>query len=321
MKKKFDVISIGFIVQDIVLTDIPANALSRDTSAASSATVTSGGDAANQAVTLGRLGSHVALLSKIGTDSVGNSIYSTLDDEPVDRSLILRDDDAEMMLSIVVVKPDGERSFLVRYGNQKSYLAPEDITDTVLQSADIITVGSLFCLPGLDGAPIADVLARAHIFGAVTICDITHDQYKVGPKALLDVYPHIDYLLPSMEEAVYVTGETDPDKIADFFLSKGVKNVLIKLGSDGCFFKNTEKRFFSDPYAVTPLDTTGCGDCFLGGFAHALQKGWALEKCADFACAVGAINATGIGAHHTVQNEAHVLDFMAHTPRRALCRK
>ena len=62
------------------------------------------------------------------------------------------------------------------------------------------------------------------------------------------VYPYTDYLMPSYDEAIYVTGEKDPDKIADYFLDAGVKNVVLKLGGEGCFFKNREKRFFTDPF-------------------------------------------------------------------------
>lgn len=318
MNKQFDAICIGFVVQDILLTDIPHDALSRDTSVASSAMVTSGGDATNEAVTLGRLGSKTGLLLKLGHDSIGKSIYSTLESEPLDLSLIVHDEDAEMMLAIVVIQPDGNRSFLVKRGNDKSYLVLDDVSDEALKNTRAVTVGSLFCLPGLDGAPIANILKRAQSFGAITICDMTHDLNGIGPDAQLCVYPHVDYIMPSLEEATYVTGETDPDKIADFFLSKGVKNVVLKLGGDGCFFKNSEKRFFSDPYRIKPVDTTGCGDCCLGGFTHALLKDWPIEKCVDFACAVGAINATGIGAHHTVQNEEHVLKFMEETPHRVI---
>ena len=318
MSKKYDAVCIGFVVQDILLTDIPKDALSRDTSVASSAMITSGGDAANESVTLGRLGSKTGLLVKLGNDSVSKSIYSTLEDEPLDLSILVRDDNAQMLMAVVVIQPDGDRAFLVRRGNENSYLKPEEISDDVLKDTRAVTVGSLFCLPGLDGEGIAGVLKRAQSYGAITICDMTHDLNGIGPEAQLCVYPHVDYIMPSLEEAMYVTGEKDPDRIADYFLAKGAKNVVLKLGGDGCFFKNTEKRFFSDPYDVRAVDTTGCGDCCLGGFTHALLKGWPIEKCVDFACAVGAINATGVGAHHTVQSEEHVLKFMETTPHKVI---
>lgn len=320
MKKKYDAVCIGFAVQDILMTNVPKDALSRDTSVASSATITSGGDAVNEAVTLGRLGSKTGLLVKLGTDSVGKSIYSTLEDEPVDLSLMVRDDEAQMILAIAMIQADGERSFIIRQANDNAYLNEDEITDAILKDTRAVTVGSLFCIPGLDGEPIASILQRAQSHGAFTVCDMTYDQFQIGPKAQEAAYPYIDYMMPSLEEATYVTGETDPDRIADYFLSRGVKNVLLKLGSKGCFFKNKEKRFFTDPYQVKAIDTTGCGDCCLGAFTHALLNEWSIEKCVDFACAVGAINATGVGAHHTLKNEAHVFSFMETTPRRRIDR-
>lgn len=320
MNKPFDVISIGVIVQDIIFTGIPADAMSRDTSVAKQALLTSGGDAANEAVTLGRLGSKAALLVKIGEDPIGKSIYSTLENEPVDRSLMIHDDKAEMLMAAVLIQPDGNRSFIVKKGNIHMYLHPEEITDEILSQARAVTVGSLFCLPGLDGPGIADVLKRAKALGLITVCDMTYDLNGLGPRAMDIVYPYIDYMAPSLEEALYTTGCSDPDQIADFYLSMGVKTVVLKLGGDGCFVKNAETRFFCDPYCITPIDTTGCGDNFLGAFTHAMLKGWSLENCADFACAAGALNATGIGAHHTIKNEQHVLDFMSHTPKRTILR-
>lgn len=318
--KKYDAVCLGFVVQDILMTDVPKDALTRDTAVASSATVTSGGDAANQSVTLGRLGSKTALLVKLGTDSIGRSIYSTFEDEPVDLSLMVRDDEAQMILAIVMIQPNGDRTFVIRQGNDKCYLTADEVSDEVLKNTRALTIGSLYCLPGLDGAPMAGILERAHKYGVTTVCDMTYDQHHLGPKAQECCYPHLDYFMPSMEEATYVTGETDPDKIADYFLERGVKNVVLKLGGEGCFFKNAEKRFFADPYDIKAIDTTGCGDCCLGGFTHALLQGWDIETCVDFACAAGAINATGVGAHHTIQNEGHVLSFMKETPRRVIDR-
>ena len=320
MSRSYDAVCIGFIVQDIMITDIPEDALTRDTTIGGTAMVTSGGDAGNEAITLGNLGSKTALLTKIGTDSIGNSIQAIVEQEPVDTSLIIRDECAEMMMAIVVIKPNGDRSFLVKQGNTAYYLKPDDISDNVLKNTRAITIGSLFCLPGLDGPGIANVLRRAQHFGTLTICDMTHDSCKIGPHAMDCVYPHVDYMMPSMEEAYYVTGETDPDLIADYFLSQGVKNVVLKLGGDGCFFKNNSQRFFSDPYVVKAIDTTGCGDNFLGGFTHALLKGWDMEHCCDFACAVGALNATRLGAHHVIKSEQQVLDFMKSTPQKHLIR-
>ena len=48
--------------------------------------------------------------------------------------------------------------------------------------------------------------------------------------------------MPSIDEAVLIAGETDPKKIADVFMSRGAKNVIIKLGSKGSFLRKEGKK-------------------------------------------------------------------------------
>lgn len=85
---------------------------------------------------------------------------------------------------------------------------------------------------------------------------------------------------------------------------------MLKLGAQGCFFKNTEERFFTDPFVVSPVDTTGCGDNFAAAFIHGILKGMTHKECTEFACGAGALNSQGIGAHMVIRSEQQVLDFM-----------
>jgi sugar/nucleoside kinase (ribokinase family) len=158
MSKKFDAVCIGLAVQDILLTGVRSDALSRDTTYANDCLVTSGGDANNQAITLGRLGDKVAPVFCISCDPIGESVYTALRNEPLNLSFIIRKPDAQMALSVVVVDPDGNRSFICRRGNKAFYLGREDIHDDMLSNTKIVTIGSLYSLPGLDGPPVADIL-------------------------------------------------------------------------------------------------------------------------------------------------------------------
>ena len=165
-----------------------------------------------------------------------------------------------------------------------------------------------------------EIFKTARESGAITIADMTFDMKKLGPRQFDSLYPYVDYCMPSYEEANYVTGETDPEAMADAFLKLGVKHVLIKLGGEGCFFKDKEKCFYTDPYKITPVDTTGCGDNFVAGFTHCLLKGLPVEECAEFASAVGALNSQGLGAHLTVKSEEQVRRFMEETEKVAFHR-
>lgn len=320
--KEYDVICIGQVVQDILVTDIPEDALvsGKDTVMAGQVLLASGGDAVNEAVTLARLGDHSALLTRLDKRNVGDMIFGDLVREGVDTSLLVRPDDCRTFSTVVVVKPNGDHSFLVGPGEN---FTPEmsDVDLSVLRKTRAVTAGSLFALGTLDQNGIELIFEEAQRAGALTIADMNFDCAGIGPRAVEKVYPYTDYLMPSYDEAVYVTGEKDPDAIADTFLRAGVKNVVLKLGEEGCFFKNAEKRFFTDPFKIKPLDTTGCGDNFVAGFVHCLLKGMEPEACAEFACGAGALNSQGLGAHLYIQSEQHVAEFIRRAEKVALNRK
>lgn len=310
-KREFDVICIGQIVQDILVTNIPGDALTsdKDTFMADEILMASGGDAVNEAAILAKLGNHCALLTRLDKKEVGDMIYGDLVRQGIDTSLLVRPDDCRTFTAIVVIKPNGDHTFFDGPGKNFT-LKMSDIDLSVFERTRAVTAGSLYALGELDTHGIEVIFKKAQESGAITIADMNNDSDKKGPHAVEKVYPYTDYLMPSYDEAVYVTGENDPDKIADYFLAAGVKNVVLKMGGEGCFFKNAEKRFFTDPFKVKPMDTTGCGDNFVAAFVHCLLKGMEPELCAEFACGAGALNSQGLGAHLYIQSEEQIKEFI-----------
>lgn len=319
--KIYDVICIGQVVQDILTTNVPENAFMMDTDTvmADSLTLASGGDAANEAVVLARLGDKPALLSRVDTRNVGNMIYEDMKSEGVDTSLLLRLDECETFTSMVFIHPNGDHDFIV--GPGKNY-APQmkDFDLNIFKKTRAVSAASLFALGELDTDGIDLIFKTAKEAGAFTVADMNFDLQGIGPHAIRKVYPYTDYLMPSFGEAVFVTGKKDPDEIADYFLAEGVKNVVLKMGGDGCFFKNAQERFYVDPFDVAPVDTTGCGDNFVAAFIHARLKGMDHRACAEFASAAGAINSMGIGAHMHIHSEQQVIDYMRTTRKREVVR-
>lgn len=308
---KFDVICIGQVVQDILITNIPYNAFTSETDTwlAKEVTLTTGGDAANEASTLAKLGTKVALAVRVDNTNVGDAVFSTLQADGIDTSLIKRPEDCVTISSVVIIHPDGHHHFFVGPGKN---CTPEldDFSPEMFEGVKAITVGSLFGLGKLDTDGIDQVFKMAQDAGVLTFADMTYDLDGIGPHGFDKIYPFTDYIMPSIDEAMYVTGKKNPDEIADYFLAAGVKNVMIKLGGEGCFFKNATERFYMDPFKVTPIDTTGCGDNFTAGFVHARVKGLSHYECAKFASAAGALNTQGVGAHMVIKSEQQVLDFI-----------
>ena len=98
--------------------------------------------------------------------------------------------------------------------------------------------------------------------------------------------------------------------MADVFLKYGVKNVLIKLGGHGCYFKNSEQELSLPAYRINAVDATGAGDNFLAGFAVEILRVASQEQALRFGNACGAICATMVGAGSALKSREQVLQFM-----------
>ena len=98
--------------------------------------------------------------------------------------------------------------------------------------------------------------------------------------------------------------------MADVFLSYGVKNVILKLGSKGCYFKNAKEIITLPAYPIDAVDATGAGDSFVAGFASETLRGKTDAEALQFGNACGAITTTAVGATSALLDREQVLAFM-----------
>jgi sugar/nucleoside kinase (ribokinase family) len=168
-------------------------------------------------------------------------------------------------------------------------------------------------MPDFDGEDCALFLSKCKNIGKTTVLDTAWDSKGRWMDILAPSMPYIDYFLPSYEEAVELSGETDPEKIADVFLEMGPHTVVIKLGKDGCFIKSTltnEKYTIPTFTNIKAVDTTGAGDAFCAGFLSALVKDKPLYDCGVFANATGTHCVMAKGASTGIKSEKEILDFI-----------
>ena len=321
-EKKYDVIHIGEANHDFTFPDVPDEFYhgEGETYVCGPVTDGAGGDAANQALCVASLGDKNALFGRLDNGVTGQRLTSVMEERGVDTSLIIRDDSCISPRIMVGVRKDGAHRFLC--GRGRNYgLRREDIVPGTLDETRVLAIGSLFVLDTLDlDGGLKDALKLCRDAGGVVFADMTFDIRGLGPHFYEDIYPMIDYMVPSWDEASYVTGLDQEERMADYFLERGVGNVIIKLGKEGSFFKNGKERLYSDPYVVTPVDTTGCGDNYTAGLIHSWLKGLPMEECMRFASACGALNSQGLGASSYIRSERMVLDFMDRTPLRPVRR-
>lgn len=271
-----------------------------------------GGCAANTGLALAKLGLPVAVIGKVGTDAFGDFLLHTLTQHGVDTRGILRTPTGTSS-TMVMVHPDGERSFLHTVG-ANGELTADDIDWTIVGECGLFHLAGAFLMPKLDGEPASKVLQRAKALGLITCLDTTWDASGRWMEVLRPCLPYLDYIVPNYGEARELTGETEPDRIADALLDAGVGTAVIKMDVRGCFVKNRHEAFTLPAYPVEVVDTLGAGDCFSAGFLAGLAMGWELPRCAQLANAVGALCVTQLGATTGVRTLEETLKWAGLNP-------
>jgi sugar/nucleoside kinase (ribokinase family) len=209
----------------------------------------------------------------------------------------------------MLVRDDGSRNSITNPAHRYNF-HPEKI-DITKHASKVITLGSLFRAPFDDPEIIKEVVTAAKQHGLITVADTKLPNFRVLQlKDLSDSLPLIDYITPNEDEARYYTGKEAPEEMAEAFLDHGVKNVILKLGRNGCYFRNRKESFFLPAYDVRAIDSTGAGDNFIAGFVSEILQGSTVLEALVFANACGAICTTAAGAGTALVDRAQVMAFI-----------
>lgn len=309
--KEFDVVCVGVGVVDLPLKPVDRELFNRDVTQIAPPTFYAGGGAVNQAIVLSRLGNKVSLLTMMGKDALGELLLNLLKrcGRDIDLSRISFHEEVGTGISIVMVEPNGQRHFCV-YRGTNNYFSIDRLDLTVLKQAKVVSLAYLFGMPGFDGEGSTLLLKTAKENGAITVVDTVTDIAGIGLDGIRSTLEYTDYFFPSYREAAAISGETDVKKIAKVFLDAGALHVGIKLGSDGCYFKDAQIEFHLPTFDGPVVDTTGAGDNFMAGFITGLVHGWSVEQCCQFGNAVGTLCVGEMGANTAIKHFSQVEKFL-----------
>ncbi|HKS32453.1 MAG TPA: ribokinase [Enterobacteriaceae bacterium] len=265
-----------------------------------------GGKGANQAVAAGRSGAKIAFIACTGDDDTGERVRKQLASDNIDIAPVSVVAGESTGVALIFVNGEGENVIGIHAG------ANAALTVERVDAQRERIAGASALLMQLE-SPIESVLAAAKIAHEnQTLVALNPAPARELPDELLSL---LDIITPNETEAEKLTGvrvdnEADAAKAAQILHDKGIKTVLITLGSRGVWASVNGEGSRIPGFKVQAIDTIAAGDTFNGALITALLEEKPLAEAIRFAHAAAAIAVTRKGAQPSVPWRKEIDDFL-----------
>ena len=232
------------------------------------------------------MGAKTSFVGCVGGDDAGVLLRSVLEQEGIDTSH-LRTVGVPTGRAFINVDSHGENAIVVVAGAN----AEVGIEDNFFIPNSRVVLAQL----EVPLETIAMAFSQARNSGAVTV--LNPAPARVIPQSLLQL---VDIVVPNETES----GELGGTKA---LFDLGVNTVVTTLGADGASIETTSSTTHIDPHKVTPVDTVGAGDAFIGATCAELSRGASIEDAARMGAVAGALATTVKGAVPSLPTRQAVL--------------
>ncbi|WP_421507633.1 sugar kinase [Erwinia rhapontici] len=275
----------------------------------------------NVAIGLARLGLNVGWVSRIGDDAFGRFTCQQLDHEGVDRRMVTTDARYPTGFQLKSKVDDGSDPLVeyFRKGSAASHLSVADFTlnPGYFTSARHLHLSGVAAALSDSSLALLQQVAREMKASGKTISfdpnlrPVLWSSEQEMVKQLNGLAQFADWVLPGIKEGQLLTGYTQPEAIADFYLAMGVKAVVIKTGSDGAWYKTADGESGQIAAIRTDnvVDTVGAGDGFAVGVISALLEGKSLPAAIRRGNKIGSLAIQAIGDSEGLPTRAALGDF------------
>lgn len=248
-----------------------------------------GGDTLNTAIHLARAGVETAYLTALGADSFSDDLKAQWAAEGLETSLILTDPVRNPGLYAISTDDTGERSFTYWRGESaaRQLFACPGIADAlaVAEEADLLgfSLISLAILPPEGREKLLALARRVRARGGKVAFDGNYRprlwanalEARVARDAAIAV---ADIGLPTLEDEVAMGSPSTVGQVAAHWSNLGCAETIVKLGAEGCHLP--DGTILPPPEILNPVDTSGAGDAFNGGYLAARMNGISIPEAA-----------------------------------------
>lgn len=224
-----------------------------------------GGKGANQAVAAGKLGANVMMVTVIGDDLFGEKSMDNFMDNNIDTEYVWTATGVASGVATILVDSTSQNRILIHKG-ANACLTPEVIDE----AADALRECGLIVLQ-LE-IPLETVYAAID-FGVANGIPVLLNPAPATKELSMEKACLCDFFVPNETELAILTGmptgtEAEIKKAAMSLVNRGLKNVIVTMGSKGSMWVSKNDFLVVPAQTVDAVDTTGAGDSFIGCFVE-----------------------------------------------------
>lgn len=251
-----------------------------------------GGDGANQAVGIGKLGGCAYLLGCLGNDREGRIIYNSLAEAGVRTNGVVFCSSQTTGKAYITVGAGGKSTIIIDEG------ANQCLDGDYVKKYESVFEGAEFCLISME-------LSEDAVLAALSICREKNVKTIVKPSAIRslpeEIVGKIDYFVPNEEEAVrLVPGDMTVEERAEVLFDRGIPNIVITLGDRGCYLKNREYTRYFETQKFPAVDVTGAADAFISAMAVCLAENCDIVRAIRLATYAADVSVTRFGVQQAM---------------------
>ena len=267
-----------------------------------------GGKGANQAVAAARAGAEVRMVGRVGRDGFAEVALEALRAAGVDTSGVVVDA-APTGCAVIGVDDTGENQIIVASG-ANALVAAEQVEDASLGPETTLVLQM-----EVPVAANAALIARARARSARTVLNLA-PALHLPEEALRSV----DVLVVNAGEARSLAERlrlppSDRAGLARQVAQALGVTVVMTLGKDGAVAAGRDGTWQVGALPMTPVDTTGAGDAFVGVFAASLDAGGGIDAALHRASVAAGLACLTLGAQTSLPDRQAIEASLAKLPR------
>ncbi|WP_427705918.1 ribokinase [Staphylococcus parequorum] len=263
-----------------------------------------GGKGANQALATARSNAQTTFISKIGTEDDADFMLEDFEQAHINTDYIMTTDTAQTGQAFITIDANGQNTILV-YGGANMELNDTDVN----KAADAIAEAD-YIIAQLE-VPVPAIISAFKIARENNVTTILNP----APASELskDLLTLTDIIVPNETEAellsgIPVTDRSSMHQNAEYFLSLGMKVVIITLGEQGTYYATANSAGLIPSFKVKAVDTTAAGDTFIGALASRLNMtDFNIEESITYANKAASLTVQVEGAQKSIPLEQDVL--------------